>query len=266
MHLRCLLRYVLSNNWISISIKYCNFTFANGLQICVDASTSACILALAGEAQDNLAIQEVSQMAPFGLWHKVLQKLPRLGTWHKACSETLPEAFFAGYFVLPDFQVKLSIWSETSLNQSQPCWIWGNLSIDAPGSIHRFYSWDRAGIVRVLKRELKAAQQRRKDSFYIWSSWDCSWSVILGSCLQGVVWLALVSPRHWLLLCVSKLVGDCSLLELTRVTCVVHAFGWTHLKGQGNGSFRFIWYHFAERVVSVSVCAAVMHNKEASSD
>lgn len=123
MHLRCLLRYVLSNNWISISIKYCNFTFANGLQICVDASTSACILALAGEAQDNLAIQEVSQMAPFGLWHKVLQKLPRLGTWHKACSETLPEAFFAGYFVLPDFQVKLSIWSETSLNQSQPCWI-----------------------------------------------------------------------------------------------------------------------------------------------
>lgn len=41
MHLRCLLRYVLSNNWISISIKYCNFTFANGLQICVDASTSA---------------------------------------------------------------------------------------------------------------------------------------------------------------------------------------------------------------------------------
>lgn len=67
MHLRCLLRYVLSNNWISISIKYCNFTFANGLQICVDASTSARILALAGEAQDNLAIQEVSQMAPFGL-------------------------------------------------------------------------------------------------------------------------------------------------------------------------------------------------------
>lgn len=61
-----------------LDFKYCNFTFASGLQICLDASASARILALAGEGQDNLAIQEVPQMAPFGLWQKALEKLPRL--------------------------------------------------------------------------------------------------------------------------------------------------------------------------------------------
>ena len=75
--LRCLLRYVLSNNWISR-----HFTFANGLQICVDASTSAHYV-LACSVQDNVAIQDVPQMAPFGLWHKVLQKLPRMDTCTK---------------------------------------------------------------------------------------------------------------------------------------------------------------------------------------
>ena len=83
--LRCLLRYVLSNSCISR-----HFTFANGLQICVDAyGCTLCISMLRARQCCN------SRRTPNGSIWIVAQgssKVAMHGYMYKTCSETLPES------------------------------------------------------------------------------------------------------------------------------------------------------------------------------